>query len=286
MSDAAPTTLALDAYQQQVAAAYAARAASYDGASGNADWHRRTAAQLLQRAQVLPGQDLLDIATGTGLVALGAAACVGSAGAVLGIDIAWPMLQQAQRKAQALGLRQVRFELRDAEASGLPPASFDHVLCCAALVLLRDVPKVLAHWRSLLRPGGWIGLQTHIDTAFISSRVLQQLAAGQGIDLRLHRELGTPARLHALLQNAGFAAIDIHTEPDGYWLSLEQALALGPRADWPAPGQDPPPLAACSPVQLQALREDYAAAMRAACTPQGIWNDCTSLFARARRPAF
>lgn len=201
---------------------------------------------------------MLDIATGTGLVALDAAARVGAAGRVLGIDIAAPMLQQAQRKAAEQGLAQVSFEPRDAEATGLPPAGFDHVLCCAALVLMRDIAQVLAHWRSLLRPGGWIGLQTHPETAFVSSRVLQRLAAEQGIDLRLHREVGTPA----LLQGAGFADIDIHTEPDGYWLSLEQALSFGPDSHFPAPGQYPPPLAAC--------------------TPQGIWNDCTSLFARAR----
>ncbi|WP_158540789.1 class I SAM-dependent methyltransferase [Thiomonas sp. X19] len=285
MSDATranPSTLALDAYQQQVAGAYAARAAGYDSAPGNADWHRRMAAQLVQRAPIQAGQSVLDIATGTGLVALDVAARVGAAGRVLGIDIAAPMLQQAQRKAAGQGLAQVSFEPRDAEATGLPPASFDHVLCCAALVLMRDIAQVLAHWRSLLRPGGWIGLQTHPETAFVSSRALQGLAAEQGIDLRLHREVGTPARLRALLQGAGFADIDIHTEPDGYWLSLEQALSFGPDSHFPAPGQYPPPLAACTPAQLQALREGYAAAMQAACTPQGIWNDCTSLFARAR----
>ncbi|MHB1666419.1 MAG: class I SAM-dependent methyltransferase [Thiomonas sp.] len=285
MSDAThanPSTLALDAYQQQVAGAYAARAAGYDSAPGNADWHRRMAAQLVQRAPIQAGQSVLDIATGTGLVALDAAARVGAAGRVLGIDIAAPMLQQAQRKAAEQGLAQVSFEPRDAEATGLPPAGFDHVLCCAALVLMRDIAQVLAHWRSLLRPGGWIGLQTHPETAFVSSRVLQRLAAEQGIDLRLHREVGTPARLRALLQGAGFADIDIHTEPDGYWLSLEQALSFGPDSHFPAPGQYPPPLAACTPAQLQALREGYAAAMQAACTPQGIWNDCASLFARAR----
>lgn len=276
--------LQLDDYQQRIAAIYEARVDHYDATPGNADWHRRVAALLVQRAPLEPGQRVLDIGTGTGLVALDAAERVGTRGDVLGIDISAPMLEQARRKARRLRLGQVRFELADAENLHLPPASFDHVLCCAALVLMRNVPRALAHWLTMLAPGGWIGLQTHPDTAFVSSYVLQQLAAVEGIDLRLHRELGTPERLCALLETAGFVDIDILTEPDGHFLTLEQALASSPDFEFPAPGQDPPPLRACTIAQMARLREAYAQAMHTACTPQGIWNDRSSMFARAKRP--
>ena len=274
----------LDAYQRRVAAIYAARADTYDATPGNADWHRRIAATLVRHTPLQPGQRVLDIATGTGLVALDAAERVGTQGYVLGIDISAPMLEQARRKARRSGLGQVRFELADAENLPVPHASFDHVLCCAALVLMRDVPAALTHWRTMLAPGGWIGLQTHPDTAFVSSRVLQALAAAEGIDLRFHRELGTPQRLCALLESAGFVDIDILLEPYGHFLTLEQALALSPDFDFLAPGQDPPPLRACTAAQMERLRAAYAEAMRAACTPQGIWDDGSSMFARARRP--
>ena len=122
------------------------------------------------------------------------------------------------------------------------------------------------------------------DTAFVTSRVVQQLAATMGIHLRLSQEVGTPERLYSLLDAAGFVDIEIHVEPDGHFLTMEQALAAGPDYEFPAPGQYPPPLRACTSMQMASLREAYEQSMRAACTPQGIWNDCTSLLARARRP--
>lgn len=277
-------SLHLDDYQQRLASIYGARARNYDTTPDNADWHRRTAALLVQRAKLQPGQRVLDIATGTGLVALDAAARIGPQGHVLGIDITASMLEQARIKARALGLGQIRFEFADAENLQLSDASFDHVLCCAALVLMRDVPNALERWRRMLTPGGWIGLQTNPETAFVTSSVLQKLAADEGIDLRLQRELGTPERLKALLAASGFIDIDILTEADGHFLTLEQALEMGPKFDFCAPGQHPPPLSSCTTEQMQRMKDVYAEAMCAVCTPQGIWNDCTSLFARARRP--
>ena len=272
----------LDDYKQRIAALYEARASVYDSTSGNADWHRRIAHQLVRRALLKPGQRVLDIATGTGLVALEAAMQVGPEGLVLGIDITPGMLAQASSKMHALGIGHVQFELADAEHLDLPESSFDHVLCCAALVWMRDVCAVLTRWRTLLAPGGWIGLQTHVENAFITSRILQRLAAVEGIDLRFHREVGTPDRLYSLLVAAGFTEVDIVVEPDGHFISLEQALAWGPHADFPAPGQYPPPLRACTATQLARLRALYEEAIRSVSTPQGIWNDCTSIFARAQ----
>ena len=133
----APT---LDEYQQRVAGTYGARAANYEITPVNSDWHRRIAALLVKRAQLTPGQRVLDIATGTGLVAFDAAEHVGPEGHVLGVDITPEMLEQARRKATALGLQHLHFVLADAEKLRLSQASFDHVLCCTALVLMRDVP--------------------------------------------------------------------------------------------------------------------------------------------------
>ncbi|MGO9447022.1 MAG: class I SAM-dependent methyltransferase [Thiobacillaceae bacterium] len=51
------------------------------------------------------------------------------------------MLDQARANARASGLSQVRFELADAEDLRVPNALFDHVFRCAALALMRDVPR-------------------------------------------------------------------------------------------------------------------------------------------------
>ena len=63
------------------------------------EFHRRAAARLVELAALQSGQRVLDIATGTGLAAIGVAQIVGSTGNVLGTDFAVGMLQQAQQKA-------------------------------------------------------------------------------------------------------------------------------------------------------------------------------------------
>src|SRR3569623_1590203 len=94
----------------------------------------------------------------------------------------------------AKGIGHVQFDLADAEHLDLPESAFDHVLCCASLVWMRDVCAVLTRWRTLLAPGGRIGLQTHVENANNTSRILQRLAAVEGNDLRFHRYVGTPDR--------------------------------------------------------------------------------------------
>jgi ubiquinone/menaquinone biosynthesis C-methylase UbiE len=52
---------------------------------------------------------VLDVATGTGLVALAAARVVGPGGRVTGIDLSSAMLARAAEKAGELGFRHVEF---------------------------------------------------------------------------------------------------------------------------------------------------------------------------------
>ncbi len=54
--------------------------------------------------QVKPGQQVLDIATGTGHCAIAAAKIVGETGKVIGVDISPGMIAQAQKKAKMLNL--------------------------------------------------------------------------------------------------------------------------------------------------------------------------------------
>lgn len=71
------------------------------------------AATLVREAQVPAGTSVLDVATGTGKVALVAARAVGPHGRVVGVDLSAGMLAQACRKTGAL---RVEFRRMDAEA--------------------------------------------------------------------------------------------------------------------------------------------------------------------------
>ncbi len=95
-------------------------------------------------------RDVLDIATGTGFVALIAA---GLGHRVTGIDLADPMLEVAAAEARRRALS-VDFLPGDAVSPPFPPASFDVLICRHFLWTLREPITALSNWRTLLRPGG------------------------------------------------------------------------------------------------------------------------------------
>ncbi len=118
-------SIKLDEFKQQVADMYSQRSNTYD----EGDFHPRLAHRLIQHARIHNGQKVLDIATGTGLVAIEAAQLVGSEG-VVGVDISTGLLKVAQQKISAAGLSNIELVVADAENLD-PDNSFDRVLCCS-----------------------------------------------------------------------------------------------------------------------------------------------------------
>jgi SAM-dependent methyltransferase len=94
--------------------------------------------------------DVLDVATGTGFVAI-IAARLGHR--VTAIDASREMLQEAQAKALAEGVR-VSFQRHDAVAPSLPPAGFDAIVSRHFIWTLREPERAFRNWRELLRLGG------------------------------------------------------------------------------------------------------------------------------------
>ncbi|KIW70509.1 hypothetical protein PV04_02771 [Phialophora macrospora] len=123
--------------------------------------HVRQAQDYCRWAGLRSGESVLDLACGTGLVALGAKRQVTEAGHVVGVDISEGMLTVARRKAETAGL-DVRFfnhDISDLSAIRdeiMPDGAdgFDVITCAAALVLLPDPLWALQNWKALLRPGG------------------------------------------------------------------------------------------------------------------------------------
>lgn len=111
---------------------------------GSGPWHRR---QALRRAGLKPGMHVLDIATGTGLVAREALAAVGPGGSVIGLDPSAGMLAQAGHLdiplIRALG---ERLPCRD--------ASFDFVSMGFALRHVADLEGLFREMKRVLKPGG------------------------------------------------------------------------------------------------------------------------------------
>jgi ubiquinone/menaquinone biosynthesis C-methylase UbiE len=267
--------LPLDEYKQQIADLYSGRSAAYD----NGAWHPRIAHRLVEYADIQPGQQVLDVATGTGMVAIEAARIVGNEGHVIGIDIATGMVDRATQKVAALGLSNLEFQLADAENLDFPDGNFDRIFCSSAFIWMSDLVGALQHWHRLLKPGGTLGFHAFAETAFVAGVVYQQVVEKYGISLLLSKPTGTVEKCHDLLQQAGFESIDIKTEPDGNYISLEKAKTMwGGNPSFPTPGQYPHPLLKLTPEQLAQAKVDFDTELQRLQTPQGIWDDGTIFY--------
>jgi ubiquinone/menaquinone biosynthesis C-methylase UbiE len=115
-------------------------------------------AALLAMAAPVLGEQVLDVACGTGLVTFEAARTVMPDGAVLGVDLSGRMVEVARQRATDLSLPNCRFVRMDAEALALPDGSFDLALCALGLMYVPDAGRALREMRRVLRPGGRIAI--------------------------------------------------------------------------------------------------------------------------------
>ena len=105
-------------------------------------------------AKLQPGERVLDVACGTGLVTIAAAERVGPGGQVVGTDISQAMVERAAAISGERATTGVRFERGDAEALRFSDGSFDAVLCGLGLMYVPDPLRALREQRRVLRPGG------------------------------------------------------------------------------------------------------------------------------------
>jgi SAM-dependent methyltransferase/GNAT superfamily N-acetyltransferase len=143
-------------------------------------WQARLApgqAKLLDCAALAPGDRVLDVASGTGVVSFAAARSVGKAGSVVGVDLSGVMIETARRRADVHRVANVGFVRMDAGKLGFPDASFDVALCAMGLMYTTDPARALGEMRRALRPGGRLAVSAWgepskcgLDTAFAALR--------------------------------------------------------------------------------------------------------------------
>jgi len=170
------------------------------------------APKVADAAQIQPGQRVLDVACGTGILAREAASRVGSNGRVAGIDPSPGMIAVAERLAPAVEWRE-----GVAESLPFPDQSFDAVVSQFGLMFFTDRSQALREMMRVLAPGGrlavavWDSLD-HIP-AYASEVALLEQTAGQGAAdaLRAPFVLGNRKDLATLSSEVGMASTEITT---------------------------------------------------------------------------
>ncbi len=116
----------------------------------DARWRRAC----VERCALRPGQAVLDVATGTGELVIGARRALAAGGVAVGLDFCGPMLEEGRRKiARSNGGRVVWVQGRG-EALPFRTAAFDCVMVGFALRHVEDLGVALREIVRVLRPGG------------------------------------------------------------------------------------------------------------------------------------
>ena len=194
--------------------------------------------KMLELLDPSPGDRILELAAGTGVVGFCAAALVRPTGRVIVSDFADAMVEAANRRAKELGLDNVECRVLDAERLDLADGSVDGVLCRWGYMLMADPAAALQETHRVLRSGGRLVCAVFAGPeqnpwAALPSRVLQERghipppeAGAPGI-----LALADSDRLRRLFTEAGFAEPAIEAVPfgfrfagiDDYWEFLNDA---------------------------------------------------------------
>jgi ubiquinone/menaquinone biosynthesis C-methylase UbiE len=165
---------------------------------------------LLDAVRLAPGDRVLDVACGTGIVARHAKARLGAAGTVVGVDVNAGMLAVARRVAPDI-------EWREGNATALPLHAkelFDVVTCQQGFQFVPDGSAAARELRRALAPGGRLAVSTwRPDDESPVLRALRGAAERHlgPVDDRRHG-LGDPAPLEALLRAAGLREVQSRTQ--------------------------------------------------------------------------
>lgn len=167
-------------------------------------------AALLRWAGAAPGECVLDVACGTGLVTFEAARAVGPAGRVVGVDISGHMVDSAGRQAGDRAPVRVEFARMDAESLTFADASFDLVLCSLGLMYMPEPERALREMRRVLRPGGRVALAVWGDRSRCGWASLFEIVQAEVASdvCPLFFRLGGPAALERACREAGFDDVE------------------------------------------------------------------------------
>lgn len=242
--------------------------------------------RLIGRLNPPLGSKILDVATGTGAVALAAAQAVGQQGRITAIDLAESMLDRLQEKVAKFGVRNIDLHVMDASSLEFRHDYFDYVVCSFGIFLLPDMAAGIREWVRVLKPGGRVLFTAFGQRAFqpMMERLLARLEhhGFMSADERaamVSNRLAEPERCRELLFQAGLEEIEVTTEQVGYHLKDETQWwdvlwNSGMRGR----------LEKIPPAERGEFMNGHLAEVQPLMTDKGLWLDVETHFAAGTKP--
>lgn len=184
-------------------------------------WHPSFCTRFLSHLPIHPGQNILDLACGTGLLTFLLADAVGPSGHVTGIDITPGMVSIARAKKSSAGTQYDHVDLVEADIQDLGSVSelmgerFDVITVASALVLFPDPKKAVEHWARWLVPGGVLAVDATHPRNLVSGMVLELTARRLNLPLPYNRAWSQSEQtLRRLLETSGLEVEKVVTIED------------------------------------------------------------------------
>jgi ubiquinone/menaquinone biosynthesis C-methylase UbiE len=207
---------------------------------------RPVAARVVDRAQLEPGERVLDIGTGTGIAA---AAARGEGREIIGIDAAPGMLAIARAEVEG-----VAFEEMDFLTLRFEDLTFDVVIAAHSLLFATDRVDALSEWRRVTRRGGRLSLSVPGPGEVTPTAIYAEIYEQHGIDTS--DQYPTPEQLAGWAKEAGWTDVETDADPSMAIL-LADAAAF---RTWRGIGSRKGRTAQYTPAQHEALTEELLAA--------------------------
>ncbi len=237
--------------------------------------------RLVELLDLSPGQRVLDVGAGTGVVTARMAERIGIRGQVIAVDFARAMVSQICAATRGKGYNVLPVQM-DAEFLGLPDESFELIACAFSLFQFVDMTRALTELHRVLKPGGQVGLSNWGPDFFTPVALMQRDLFRE---YHLRPLLTNPItfrhdQMRTLLEAAGLVEIKLlqeHIElcferPEEIW---DWNMAMGP---FPIMLEQQ-----LTPEQRRELEYRYIEMLKPLVTPKGIVCTFHPLYALARK---
>ena len=134
----------------------------------------------ISKAQLKPGETVLDLGSGAGFDAFLAAERVGGFGKVIGVDMTPEMIEKARMNGEKFKISNVQFRLGEIEKLPVPDNSVDVVLSNCVINLSPDKSAVFKEIHRALKPGGRIIISDIVRSGEMPEEIRSNPAAYTG----------------------------------------------------------------------------------------------------------